>query len=267
VPYGVLALSLFGTGQQAVQRFLSCKDLGAARRAAFGGWAAGAVALGACLFLGVTLAAWGELAPSARDLGSGDAVLPAFVGLRLPAGLAGLVLAAVFAASMSSIDSAIHSISTCVLVDFVQRFARRTPGDTTLLRYARVVTACAGVLAVGGALHAAEVASGEGLLETTVTWLGYVAGPLLGLFLLGMLTRRVGQTAALIGVFTAAYGIALTVGATELVKSGATGAWHPLWLAPASACVTCLAALLASLVLKRPPEARLRGLTVWTRSA
>ncbi|MHC4225722.1 MAG: sodium:solute symporter family transporter, partial [Planctomycetota bacterium] len=55
VPYGVLALSLFGTGQQAVQRFLSCTDLGAARRAALTGWAAGTVTLGLTLFLGVCL--------------------------------------------------------------------------------------------------------------------------------------------------------------------------------------------------------------------
>lgn len=266
VPYGVFALSLFGTGQQAVQRFLACKDLKAARRAAFGAWAAGASALGACLLLGVALAAWSELAPNAKDLGVDAEVLPAFVGERLPAGLAGLVLAAIFAASMSSIDSAIHSMSTCTLIDFVQRFSRTPPDDARLLRYARFVTGCAGVLAVGGALLAAESARAGGLLETTVTWLGYVAGPLLGLFLLGMLTRRVGQTAALIGVFVAAYGIALIVGWTDLATRGASGAWHPLWLAPASAALTCVAALLASLVLPRPSTERTSGLTVWTRA-
>jgi SSS family solute:Na+ symporter len=56
VPYTVFAVSLFGTGQQAVQRFLSCRDLRSARRAALTGWAVGTLALGLTLFLGVCLA-------------------------------------------------------------------------------------------------------------------------------------------------------------------------------------------------------------------
>ena len=263
--YGILALSLFGTGQQAVQRFLACEDVRAARRAAFTGWAAGAIAVGACLFLGVCLSAWVELAPNGTPLGAkADQVLPAFVGARLPAGAAGLLLAAIFAAAMSSIDSAIHSISTCTIVDFVVRYSKNPPDDRGRLRAARWVTALVGVVSIGGALLAAE--GDKSLLDTMIKWLGYVAGPLLGLFLLGMLTRRATQVGALLGVLAAATGIAIAVLGTDAFNLKTEAAWHPLWLAPASALATFVLGWTASWLTRSPSDEDLRGLTIWTRS-
>jgi SSS family solute:Na+ symporter len=243
VPYMVLALSLFGTGQQAVQRFLSCRDLASARRAALTGWVAGTVTLGLTLFLGVVLGAWLSLAPAARGLVAekGDAVLPLFIGARLPAGLEGLMLAAIFAASMSSLDSAIHSISTAVIVDFQRRFSRRERNVRAELRLARVVTACVGVLATIGALYAAERSAL--ILETLITWLGYFAGPLLGLFLLGMLTRGVTERGALTGVGAAFAGIVALLTFTGGPRSFG---FHPLWIAPASLAVTLAVGMVAS---------------------
>ena len=84
VPYMVLALALFGTGQQAVQRYLSCRDLRSARRAALTGWLAGTIALTVTLALGVCLSAWVQLAPAGAEfsVAKGDEVLPGFlVGL------------------------------------------------------------------------------------------------------------------------------------------------------------------------------------------
>ena len=181
VPYMVLALSLFGTGQQSVQRFLACADLSSARKAALTGWFAGTIALGTCLLLGVAIHAWTHLAPVAAEfhVDKGDKVLPAFLVQRMPAGLAGLMLAAIFAASMSSLDSAIHSMSTCFLVDIARR---------KNLRLARLCTVVIGIIATVGALAAAEAETT--LLQTMVTWLGIFAGPLLGLFLIGMTTRK-----------------------------------------------------------------------------
>ncbi|MHC4668236.1 MAG: sodium:solute symporter family transporter [Planctomycetota bacterium] len=257
VPYTVFAVSLFGTGQQAVQRFLSCTDLRAARRAALTGWAVGTLALGLTLFLGVCLAAWVDLAPSAVALEGGDRALPDFIAGRLPAGLAGLMLAAVFAASMSSLDSAIHSTSTAILVDFLRRFSRRPPGPRGELAVARLTTGAVGALATLGAIYAAE--QGEtAILETLVRWLGYFAGPLLGLFLLGLLTRRANEGGALGGV-------GVSVGAVLAVAwLGSERPWgfHRLWLAPFGCAVTCLVGWPASLGWPAPGPSRLRGLTL-----
>jgi len=245
VPYLVLALSLFGTGQQAVQRFLSCRDLGAARRAAMTGWVAGTVTLGLTLFLGVVLGAWLALAPAAHGLTAktGDAILPLFIGSRLPPGLEGLMLAAIFAASMSSLDSAVHSISTAVIVDFQRRFSRRGRDVRAELRLARVVTASVGVLATVGALYAAERTSL--ILETLITWLGYFAGPLLGIFLLGMLTRGATEAGALAGVGAAFAGIVALLQFTDGPRSFG---FHPLWIAPASLAVTLAVGLVVSAI-------------------
>ena len=143
----------------------------------------------------------------------------------MPAGLAGLMLAAIFAASMSSLDSAIHSMSTCFMVDLLRR------ND---LRFARLCTVGIGVIATFGALVAAEAETS--LLETMVTWLGLFAGPLLGLFLLGMLTRSVEQRAALIGVGCGA-GFAFGLAALSFWLPEALP-FHKLWIAPISCAVT-----------------------------
>ncbi|MHC4955955.1 MAG: sodium:solute symporter family transporter [Planctomycetota bacterium] len=243
VPYMVLALSLYGTGQQAVQRYLCCKDLRSARRAALTGWAAGTAALSIALLLGVFLFAWHELAPAAEGfaLDKGDKVLPKFLATRMPAGLAGLMLAAIFAASMSSLDSAVHSMSTCFLVDFVRRYTKRPPDERRELRLARVTTVVIGIIATLGALAAARAETT--LLETMVNWLGYFAGPLLGLFLLGMLTTKVEERAALWGVaMGAAYAVVLAWFKPVLP-------FHTLWVAPISCVVTVGTALLMTLLL------------------
>ena len=226
VPYLVLAVSLFGTGQQSVQRFLACRDLGAARKAALTGWFAGTVALGTCLLLGVAIHAWTKLAPGAADfhIDKGDKVLPAFLAQRMPAGLAGLMLAAIFAASMSSLDSAIHSMSTSFMVDIAKRRG---------LRLARLCTVVIGIIATLGALAAAEAETT--LLETMVAWLGMFAGPLLGLFLIGMTTRRSSEVDALIGV---AVGSVVVV---ALFWNHKQLPLHKLWIGPISLLVTYVA--------------------------
>lgn len=233
IPYAVFALSLYGTGQQSVQRFLSCEDTGSARRAAYTGWAVGTVALGITLFLGVALAAWVDLAPVAAGFAAEDsnAVLGEFMRLRLPVGAVGLLLAAVLAASMSSLDSAVHSMSTVLMVDFVRRYRRERLSPTAELRLARLFTLGIGILAAGTALIAAE--DGRSLLQTLVRWLSYFAGPMLGLFLLAMFTR-VGQRGAVSGTVVA-FAATIAAAAWEVPK---LLEFHPLWLCPAAALTT-----------------------------
>ena len=255
--YGTLALSVAGTNQQAVQRYMSCNDLRSARRAAVLGWAIGFVAVALTLFLGVALAAWSDLTPDGSVLANaGDRALPLFILHRLPAGLSGLLVAAIFAASMSSMDSAIHSMSTATLVDFVRRFRRTALEPRAELRLARVLTAAFGVVAIGLALLAAR---GErGLVDTLITWLGYFAGPLLGLFGLGVLSRRVPEAGALVGVTCGAFFVMLAV----MFDLPTYGAFHPLWLAPVALLVTLLTGSVVSLALPPPPREQTDGLTL-----
>ncbi len=254
IPYAVFACALFGTGQQAVQRFLACRDLASARRAAFSAWAIGAVAVSLTLFLGVSLGAWVDLAPGAVGISKGDKVLPAFLGTRLPAGVAGLLLAAVLGASMSSLDTPIHSTSTAFLVDFVRRFSKRPPTARAELFWARVATVGFGLAATCGALYAAW--RSKDILRTLVRWLGYPAGPLLGLFLLGMLSRRANERGALVGVGVAFLGVAIA----SVLGGDRPFGLDPLWLVPLATLVTAGVGWATSLLWRPPDPLRLRGL-------
>ena len=235
IAYGTLALSVAGANQQAVQRYLSCEDVGSARKAAFLGWGVGVVAVGLTLVLGVALALWSQQVPAGAVLqDTKDQVLPVFILHRLPAGLGGLLVAAIFAASMSSMDSAIHSMSTATLVDFVKRFRRRPLAEAKALRLARVLTAAFGIAAVAMAWIAAREQTQ--LLRTLFTWLGYFAGPLLGLFVLGMATKRANQLGAVVGALLAGGGVVTAV----LMDLPKTVGFQRLWLAPAALLVTVL---------------------------
>ncbi len=139
--YGILSLSVAGTNQQPVQRYLACKSTADARRAALTGWAVGLFVTLITLLLGVLFFAFYQ-APRARALPglAPDAIFPRFAADHLPAGILGLAVAAIFAAAMSSLDSALHSLSTSSVVDLYRRFFSSNRSDMHYLKVARGAT-------------------------------------------------------------------------------------------------------------------------------
>ncbi|MBI4616614.1 MAG: sodium/solute symporter [Planctomycetes bacterium] len=257
--YSTVALAVQGTNQQSVQRYMSCRNLAGARRAAMSGWAIGVATTILTLAFGVALSVWSTAVPGAMPEGmKQDAAFGTFLKHRVPPGLAGLLVAAVFAAAMSSIDSAIQSMSTATIVDFVKRFRKRPLEGRTELRLARTLTGLFGLAAAGIALYAAHESSGMALLDLMVTWIGYFAGPLLGLFLLGMLTRRANQKGAVTGAVVAFACVALLVVAEP--KEGY--AFHALWFAPFGLAATFVVGLSASCFFPEPPREKLAGLSL-----
>lgn len=233
--YGMLALAVSGTNQQTVQRYLSCRSIADARRAAWLGWAVGVLVTAATLYVGLLLYATyhsGRLELPA-DLAP-DAVLPYFVQTRLAPGLAGLLIAAILAAAMSSLDSALSSLATATSVDLL-------PADDDehrALRRARAITLAWGVVAIAAALALA----GRGtLLALGVRVMGWFAGPVLALFLLALLRRPVTAGAALLGG---------GLGFAAVVYLSVPGFWpvpfEPgIWTTALSCAVTAGAALVA----------------------
>ncbi len=118
---------------------------------------------------------------------AGDRILPFYIIHALPAGLSGLLIAAVFAAAMSTVDSGIHSAATLIQVDFVSPLRKRPLTERQGLALARGLTAGLGLLATATALMVSE---GQGILETMSKVGGYTGAPVTALFLLGVLTRR-----------------------------------------------------------------------------
>ncbi len=202
VGYGILALAVAGTNPQSVQRYLACRSVGEARRAALLGWAVGAAVTVATLVVGLAL--YGFYRSTAHTLPAdlpADAVLPHFVGNELAPGVAGLLVAAILAAAMSSLDSALSSLATATEVDLIGRDGDRARD----LRRARLVTLGWGVVATLAALALA----GRGtLLALGVRVMGWFAGPVLALFVMALMRRSPSARSALAGAVT---GFAVTV--------------------------------------------------------
>jgi SSS family transporter len=201
---GTFALQFgpYTTDQSVIQRYLTTKDEASAAR---GIWLNGLLAIPVGILfmtLGTCLYVFFKRHPDLLPLGmQNDEVLPLFVSGQLPAGLSGLVIAGIFAASMSSLDSSMHSIATACTVDWYKRFSP-TASDARCLRLARGLTVLLGVVAVATAsvLVTYDIRS---LWFFFQKCLGLVSSGLVGVFILGVFTRRASATGVLIGAAAA----------------------------------------------------------------
>lgn len=127
----------------------------------------------------------------------GDKVLPHFIAGKLPFGMAGLLIAAIFAAAMSSIDTSLNSSATVVLKDLYQRWFEQDVSEQGAMKVLRLSTVAAGTVGTGVAVALIGV---ESILDAWWTLQGVFAGGMLGLFILGMAARRATGGAALTSV-------------------------------------------------------------------
>ena len=190
-----------GANQMAMQRYFTVRNVKAARIS----YVISAVA---SLALGVILAGVGislmyfiqhyEL-PASVDIFSEvrsvrnvaqDSVFPQFISLYMPSGLRGLVVAALFAAAMSTIDSGANSASTILTVDFMRRFDPTLEASQIELKRARIMTACMGVLVVGYTIVLYELSKGSDIISLAQKGFNCFLGPLGALFVLGMFVKR-----------------------------------------------------------------------------
>jgi SSS family solute:Na+ symporter len=197
-------LTNFGIDQNYVQRYHAARDDAAARRSVWIG-ALLYVPVSALFFLiGSLLFSYYEASPallqelrSAHPEGFADQVLPHFIAHKLPVGMAGLLLAAICAAAMSSIDTSLNSSATVTLKDFFQRHLQRGENEIDALKILRGATLFWGVLGTGVAL---AMMGQKSLLDAWWKLSGIFAGGMLGLFLLGLIARKADNAAALTGV-------------------------------------------------------------------
>jgi len=186
--YFIIAFGQYGTSQVPVQRLLSIKTFGGMVKAQILDHILEIILLALLFFIGLGLFAYFSLFPErlAEGIG-GDKILPFYIIHALPAGVSGLIIAAVFAAAMSTVDSGIHSMSTLILVDFIQPLRKRALDSRRSLRIARGLTVVLGLLATASGLLVSQI---EGILKAISMVGGYVASPVTALFLMGILTRR-----------------------------------------------------------------------------
>jgi SSS family solute:Na+ symporter len=123
----------------------------------------------------------------ASGVTKGDQVFPYFIATQLPAGLKGLILAAIVAAAMSTVDSALNCSATVLLLDFHKRFINPEIGEKASLLFLRLATVIWGLL---GTAFALLMIWAESALDTWWQISGIFGGGILGLFLLSLLRVR-----------------------------------------------------------------------------
>lgn len=188
----------YGVDQLTVQRLMATKDFAGMVRATVANSLFSVVIIGVLTFIGLGLFAYHQAWPERLPDGlAGDRIFPYYVIHALPQGISGLVIAGVFAAAMSSMDSGINSLSTVVVNDFVKPLRKEARPEDQDVRLARGLTVVFGGFATIVAFFAASIGD---IVKTSQTFLGLFSGPVLALFLLGILTRRGSFAGWLIGV-------------------------------------------------------------------
>ncbi len=237
-----LTLATHGTDQFLVQRLLSARTL---RDASTGLILSGLlVFVQFVLFLaiGAMLYTFYQHTPLPRPLRRNDEVLPLFVVTSLPEGVSGFIVAAIVAAALSP---SINSLAATTVNDFYLKYVRPDADQDTLMRVARRATVLWGVAQIVVALGAQYVT--QSVLDSGLSVLSLAAGPVLGAFLTGVLTRRVGARAMLGGMIA---------GTVVLAWIWTSGVLAFTWYALTGAAVTSAVALLLSLLLRQEPDAR-----------
>lgn len=238
-----LTLATHGTDQDMVQRLLAARG-GREGSLALSGSALLNFPLTALfLAVGTTIAASHALSPDAWEVTDSARVVPSFALQVLPMGIRGLVFAGLFAAAMSSLDSAICSIASTYAVDIArepatgERLAART-------RWASIF-ATAGLVASALAMslyHAALPDTGPSLVEFALSAMTILYGGLLGVFAVAVLAPRAGsERSAVAGLWVgAAIGLALFLHPIVLDKTWLAWTWWIPLSASTAAAITVL---------------------------
>lgn len=236
-----LTTASHGTEQLMVQRLLAARNETASRTALFASWVVVAaqftlfLIIGVCLF--VLYRDHQRAAPAVPDQ-----MYPLFIWTYLPAGAAGLAMAGILAAAMSNLSAALNSLASTTVMDFLRHVRRGevTEGkdESRWLQWARVATVAWGVVLFGVALLAR---SWGNVLQAGLSIASVLYGSLLGVFLLGVLTRRVGQKSAICGMAVGLVVMAYVKLATPIAFT---------WYVPIGTAATYLTGLTASIFLK-----------------
>ncbi len=190
-----LTTASHGTDQLIVQRLLAARGRKQAVTALLSSGLA--VFFQFALFLIVGIMLWAFYRVPSANFGRPDRIYPTFIVTRMPHGISGLLIAAILAAAMSNLSAALNSLSSSAIMDFYVRL-RPQVDEKTKMRFSRLATFMWAAVLFGLAiiaLHKVGRVVEVGLQIASVAY-----GALLGVFLLGVLTRRANQLGATVGM-------------------------------------------------------------------
>ena len=250
-----------GGDQTSVQRFMATSDVRAARRA---------YATQLCVSLAVTLVlglvglallGYAEANPDhlpshVHIKDSADDLFPWYIAYRLPMGISGLVVSAMFAAAMSSIDSGVNSITAVVMTDFLDRFGWRPKTEKGHVLAARLLAFSIGVIVVVGSSFMEHVPGN--ITAVTQKTNNLLVAPLFALFFFALFVPFAKPAGVLVGAVCGITSAVLIAFSGPLFGFDPETGWDPVsfqWVAPVSLAVNLLTGTIVSLVL---PSSRSR---------
>ena len=191
-----LTTASHGVDQLIVQRLLAARTQGESKMALISSGFAVLAQFTLFLLLGAMLFVFYRFFPPIKPFTRTDSIFPTFIVSELPHGISGLLISAILAAAMSNLSAALNSLSSTTIVDFYARW-RPLASEQHRVRLSRFATLAWGLVLFGLAIVARH---GGKVLEVGLSIVSVAYGSLLGVFLLGVLTRRANERGAMVGM-------------------------------------------------------------------
>jgi len=212
-----LTMASHGTDQLIVQRLLTARNEHDSKKALI---CSGFVVLfqfSLFLFIGVMLWVFYQKFPTTLVFKTNDYIFPTFVITQLPTGISGIIVAAILAAAMANLSSSFNSLASTTLMDFYKPLFRPQASDDYYLRLSRWLTVAWGLILIGIAALARQWGS---VLEVGLTIASVTYGAMLGIFLMGVLTRTANEQGGMVG---------MTVSLFTMMAIHFLPRWAPVW--------------------------------------
>jgi SSS family transporter len=192
-----LTMASHGTDQLMVQRMLAARNLGESRLALLSSGLVILLQFTLFLLIGAGLFVFYGLHPQAFS--SADRIFPTFIVQQMPVGIAGLLIAAILAAAMSNLSAALNSLSSTTVVDFYMHL-RPQADDRERMLISRSSTVLWAIVLFAIAVYSIHAGGKGHVVETGLSIASVAYGCLLGVFLLGTLTRYATQWGSIVGM-------------------------------------------------------------------
>ncbi|MDA3881212.1 MAG: sodium:solute symporter [Prolixibacteraceae bacterium] len=194
------AIQKYGTDQTIVQRYLTARSDKDAVKASLTGVLLSVPVWALFMFIGTALFSYYKLTgntlpPDIRT----DAVFPLFIMNHLPVGVVGIIISALIAAAVSSLDSDLNCLSAICVEDYYMRLKPKTTEKTKLF-VSKLFVVLAGIGAIGVALFYVKVGGTAGVLSIVFTLYAIFSGGIAGMFLLGIFSKRANRQGLNIGI-------------------------------------------------------------------
>ncbi|MDO4585082.1 MAG: sodium/solute symporter [Planctomycetia bacterium] len=196
-------LTSYTSDQTVIQRYVTQKNATDTNRSIWLNGILSVVGVAVFYLIGTGLFTFYHTHPETFDpmLYANDALFPTYMVTQLPAGLCGLLVAAIFAATVSTISSNFNSSAAAFVSDFFCRFTSYSPESRVTFHVSLLATAVTGILAIAFTLILATLPDMKSLFDIFLTTIGVLTGGLCGLFFLGFFCPRVGTCGAVMGLF------------------------------------------------------------------